>query len=199
VHTVPSLRPPGRLRADLLTAAATLVERTGSLEAVTLRAVAREAGVSAPAVYGHFADLDALLDAVLAAAFDDLRAAIAAAVAEHDDPVDRLHAGCRAYVVAGLAAPGRYRAMFGPRRMPAGQAAFDVLVAAVAACVAAGRSASRDPHADAGLVWTALHGVVSLRSAGPELPWPDLGTQVGELVSRLALLEQGRSGQDQGG
>ncbi|MGY1624652.1 TetR/AcrR family transcriptional regulator [Geodermatophilus sp. SYSU D00965] len=185
----PAQRIPGRLRADLLRAAATLVERTGSPEAVTLRAVAREAGVSAPAVYGHFPDLDALLDAVLAEAFDELRAAIAAAVAGHADPVDRLSAGCRAYVAAGLAAPGRYRAMFGPRRLPAGQAAFDVLVAAVAACVRAGRSASRDPRADAGLVWTALHGVVSLRSAGPDLPWPDLDAQVDALVGRLALVQ----------
>ncbi|MGY1688995.1 TetR/AcrR family transcriptional regulator [Geodermatophilus sp. SYSU D01105] len=186
-------RTPGRLPADLVAAAAALVERAGSLEGVTLRAVAREAGVSAPAVYGHFADLDALLDAVLAEAFGDLRAAIGAAVVEHADPVDRLVAGCRAYVAAGLAAPGRYRAMFGPRRLTAGQAAFEVLVDGVAACVRAGRSASRDPRADAALVWTALHGVVSLRSAGPDLPWPDLDTQVDALVVRLAMLEPRRS------
>nr|WP_275585889.1 TetR/AcrR family transcriptional regulator [Geodermatophilus sabuli] len=177
----------------MLAAAAALLERGGSLEAVTLRAVAREAGVSAPAVYGHFPDLGALLDGVLEQGFDELRTAIAAAVAEHSDPVERLLAGCRAYVRAGLATPGRYRAMFGPRRPPGGQTAFDVLVEGVAACAAAGRSGSADPRADAALVWTALHGVVSLRTAGPDLPWPDLDGQVQALVGRLALLDADRA------
>jgi AcrR family transcriptional regulator len=176
------------LRDRLLASAAALVERTGSTDGVSLRAVARETGVSAPAVYGHFTDLDALLDAVVAAGFEDLRDTIRAAVARETDPVARLLAGCRAYVDAGLASPGRYRAMFGPRRLPSGRRAFAVLVDGIAACSAAGRSASTDPEADADLVWTALHGVVMLRSAGPELPWPDLGDQVSALVDRLALL-----------
>ncbi|MEX5721334.1 TetR/AcrR family transcriptional regulator [Geodermatophilus maliterrae] len=176
------------LRSDLLTAATALVETAGSADAVTLRGVAREAGVSAPAVYGHFADLTALLDAVVDRGFDDLVATIRAATADLPDPVDRLRAGCRAYVREGLAAPARYRAMFGPRRPAAGARAFDTLVAAVDACVRAGRSASRDPRADAALVWTALHGTVTLRAGGPDLPWPDLDEQVDALVTRLALV-----------
>ena len=176
------------LRSDLLAAAAALVESTGSADAVTLRGVAREAGVTAPAVYGHFADLSALLDAVVDRGFADLVAAIRSATADLADPADRLRAGCRAYVRAGLAAPARYRAMFGRRRTASGAGAFDVLVRAVEACVAAGRSASRDPRADAALVWTALHGVVTLRAGGPEVPWPDLDAQVDALVTRLALV-----------
>ena len=78
---------PRTLRADLLAAATALIERTGSAEAVSLRAVAREAGVTAPAVYGHFADLGALLDAVIAQGFTDLGAAIAAATDAVADPV----------------------------------------------------------------------------------------------------------------
>jgi AcrR family transcriptional regulator len=188
VPVVPS-RTPGRLRADLVAAAAALLERAGSPEAVTLRAVAREAGVTAPAVYGHFADLGALLDAVLEEAFTELRAAIERAVAGEPDPVRRLHAGCRAYVDFGLAAPARYRAMFTDRRPAAGARAFDTLVEAIAACVGTGRSASRDPRAEAGLVWTALHGVVTLRAAAPGVGWPDLGAQLHAAVGRLALLD----------
>ncbi|MGY2002729.1 TetR/AcrR family transcriptional regulator [Blastococcus sp. SYSU DS1024] len=179
---------PRDLRADLVTAATTLLEREGSPTAVSLRGVAREAGVSAPAVYGHFADLDALLGAVLDAGFEQLRAAVLAAVDAESDPVRRLLAGCRAYVLAGLAAPARYRAMFGPRKVASGQRAFAVLVGGVEACVAAGRSRSRDPRQEAALVWTALHGVVTLRSAAPEVGWPDLDAQLTALVERLALL-----------
>jgi AcrR family transcriptional regulator len=166
-------------------AAAALLERTGAVEAVTLRAVAREAGVSAPAVYGHFADLEALLDAVVDEGFDRLRTDVLAAVAPLADPAERLVAGCRAYVAAGLAAPARYRAMFGPRR-ERGAEAFAVLVGGVAECVAAGVSDSTDPTGDAALLWTALHGTVSLRAAGPQPSWPDVGAQVRALAGRLA-------------
>ena len=182
---------PRDLRADLVTAATALLERTGAVEAVTLRGVAREAGVTAPAVYGHFADLPALLDAVLERGFTELVAAIGEATAPLTGPADRLRAGCRAYVRAGLAAPARYRAMFGPRQPAAGARAFDVLVAAVTACADAGVSGSRDPRADAALVWTALHGLVTLRAAGPDLPWPPPDVQVDALVTRLALLSDG--------
>jgi AcrR family transcriptional regulator len=176
------------LRAALLTAGATVLERTGSVDAVSLRAVAREAGVSAPAVYGHFPDLDALLDAVLDDGFVALRSATRAAAAAYEDPVDRLLAGCAAYVEEGLAAPARYRGMFGGRRLPHADQAFAVLIAGVEACVAAGRSGSRDPRADAGLIWTTLHGVVTLRAAAPDRPWPPLEVQLRDAVTRLALV-----------
>ena len=184
---------PRDLRSDLLTAASAVVERTGSADAVSLRAVAREAGVSAPAVYGHFADLGALLDAVVEQAFTALVAAVRAATEGVDDPVERLLAGCRAYVRCGLSAPGRYRAMFGSRQVPAGDTAFDTLVDAVDACVRAGRSASRDPRADALLVWTALHGLVTLWAGRTDAPGPDLEAQVDALAARLALVTDARA------
>ncbi|MCA0144981.1 TetR/AcrR family transcriptional regulator [Blastococcus sp. LR1] len=179
---------PRNLRADLVSAAASLLEREGTVGAVSLRGVAREAGVSAPAVYGHFADLDALMDAVLDEGFVALLAATRSAAAGVEDPVDRLVAGCQAYVEQGTAAPARYGAMFAGRHLPHAGEAFDGLVGAVQACVSAGRSASRDPRADAGLVWTALHGLVTLRVASPGMGWPDLEAQLTALVERLALL-----------
>ncbi|MGY1633389.1 TetR/AcrR family transcriptional regulator [Geodermatophilus sp. SYSU D01186] len=184
-------RTPGRLRADLVASAAALIERTGSVEAVTLRAVAREAGVTAPAVYGHFADLGALVDAVLEEGFLALRAAIETSVAGIEDPVERLVAGCRAYVTAGLTAPARYRAMFQRQEVPGGAGAFDVLVDAVTACQEAGRSASRDARGDALLIWTALHGVVTLRAAGAGAP--ELDGRLRDLVGRLALVSPAAS------
>ena len=53
----------GDLRAGLLRAALELLHE-GGVEALTLRAVARRAGVSPGAPYHHFADKDALLAAV---------------------------------------------------------------------------------------------------------------------------------------
>ena len=180
--------PRRDVRATLVAACAAVLERAGSVDAVSLRAAAREAGVTAPAVYGHFADLDALVDAVLDEAFMALSAATLAAAADHEDPVDRLLAACSAYVAHGISAPARYRAMFGRRHLPHAREAFDVLVAGVQACVDAGRSRSTDARADAGLVWTALHGIVSLRMTAPHIAWPPLEEVLQNAVTRLALI-----------
>ena len=66
----------GKLRADILAGATELLERTGSEEAVTLRAVARQIGISAPSIYPHFPDRDAIVDAIVDDAFGDFNAAI---------------------------------------------------------------------------------------------------------------------------
>src|SRR5580692_10012112 len=85
-----------RLRDDILTAATELLERTGSEEAVTLRAVARQVGISAPSIYAHFADREAIVDAIVDGAFGDFNAAIEAAVRAAAGPLARLREGCAA-------------------------------------------------------------------------------------------------------
>src|ERR1700721_2366283 len=80
-----------RLSEEIVAAALTLIDREGSAEAVTLRAVAREIGIAAPSIYPHFADRDAILAAVVARLFDELTDAIKAGTeAGGADPVDRL-------------------------------------------------------------------------------------------------------------
>ena len=61
----------GRLREEILQAATDLLERGGNAEAVTLRAIAREVGISAPSIYGHFEDREAIVSAVIDNAFSD--------------------------------------------------------------------------------------------------------------------------------
>src|SRR3954471_19008085 len=88
-----------KLREEILQAAARLLEESGREDAVTLRAVARAVGISAPSIYAHFDDREQILDAVVAEAFEDLSEAISNAVEqETDDPVRRLDVGVRAYV-----------------------------------------------------------------------------------------------------
>ncbi|MFI6990478.1 TetR/AcrR family transcriptional regulator [Nonomuraea wenchangensis] len=79
-----------RLRADILTAATGLLDRGGE-RALTLRAVAREAGVTAPSIYLHFPGRPAILLAVVHAAFAELARRIEAAVTDADAP-QRLYA-----------------------------------------------------------------------------------------------------------
>ena len=60
-----------RLRNDLLAAARRLLEHHGVEDAVTLRAVAREVGVTPSAIYPHFAGRQDMIEAVIADAYAD--------------------------------------------------------------------------------------------------------------------------------
>jgi AcrR family transcriptional regulator len=195
-----------RLTGDIVAGAIALIDRTGSGESVTLRAVAREVGIAAPSIYAHFADRDAILMAVVARIFDELTEAIGQGPGpDMTDPVGRLVAGCVAYVAFGLDHPARYAVLFsepwpeapeyckpvalGPDGRPVldfGAESFALLVEAIDACVKAGASASTDVVADTTAVWVALHGTVSLRIALPRFPWPDPDAFVRGFVLSLA-------------
>ena len=122
--------PPGRGKGLKLRLAATargILERDG-LQALTLRAAAREAGVSHMAPYRHFKDKDELLAAVAEEGFSEL-AAYMDTMAASGDP----RASGIAYVNFALDNPALYRLMFGaglpsPARFPwllaAGSEAF---------------------------------------------------------------------------
>ncbi|WP_344620376.1 TetR/AcrR family transcriptional regulator [Dactylosporangium salmoneum] len=194
------------LRDEIVAAAERLLEREGNEEALTLRSVAREAGISAPSIYGHFADRDAILGAVLDIGFERLRLLVLGAADGIEDPVERLLAGCQAYARFGMEDPARYRVLFGRRRSdrpsmssPADIAglpevwrrrldAFMVMVDSLAECVKAGRSASADPFADATTLWTSLHGAVVMRQFIPGFPMPPLQRAVEDLVRRIGLI-----------
>ena len=195
-----------RLTEDIVSGALALIERAGSAEAVTLRAVAREVGIAAPSIYAHFPDRDAVLMAVVARVFDELTAAIENGVSQAgQDPARRLVAGCEAYVAFGLEHPARYGVLFSERRIAAadncklvpigpdgrpvlefGAEAFAILVNAIDACVRAGVSASTDVVADGTALWVAMHGAISLRTALPRFPWPDPDQFTRDLVLSLA-------------
>ena len=97
-----------RLTEDIVSGALALIERTGSDDAVTLRAVAREVGIAAPSIYAHFPDREAIVMAVVARIFDELAEAINRGIeSAGQDPVSRLVAGCQAYLEFGLRNPAR--------------------------------------------------------------------------------------------
>ncbi|MGD0875738.1 MAG: TetR/AcrR family transcriptional regulator [Acidimicrobiales bacterium] len=201
----------GRLTEDIVSAALELIEREGTDEAVTLRAVAREIGIAAPSIYAHFPDRAAIMLAVVSRVFDELTLAILQERdAAGDDPVENLVAGCEGYVTFGLRHPARYRVLFseqrrdddawrdyckpvkfGPGGSPVlefGAESFALLVDALAACIAAGRSASVDAMADSTAIWVALHGTVSLKSSAPGFPWPEPDDFVRQFVLRLGCI-----------
>jgi AcrR family transcriptional regulator len=204
VGRTPNRRGEGpRLRAEIVAAARRLLARSGHEDALTLRAVAREAGIAAPSIYGHFADREQILDAVVAEVFGELEDAVRAAADAEPDPARRLEVVCRAYLAFAEAQPAGYRVLFGrsrnpardeaPRAMPdlAGAGAFGVLADAVAAACTSGPAPAPSAAAptpavppEATALWVALHGYATLRSSVPVFPWPEGLLTL--LVQRLA-------------
>ncbi|MGW8379188.1 TetR/AcrR family transcriptional regulator [Streptomyces sp. ODS28] len=186
-----------RLREELLVATERLLEQVGSEDALSLRAVAREAGIAAPSIYRHFSDKTELVWATLAVSYDRLAEAMQAAdaAAPEDDPVDRLRAQLRAYCRFATEHPAKYRLMYatsqtpvGPERLPEHPAR--VLVQgwkrALERCEEAGFRVRASPQEAPYVLWSAVHGRVSLWHVMPRRKDPArLDAFVDELLGLL--------------
>ncbi|MFI7697141.1 TetR/AcrR family transcriptional regulator [Nonomuraea sp. NPDC049655] len=178
----------GLLREEILRAAEHLLTESGSEDALTLRAVAQRAGVSTPSVYLHFADREALLEAVCLRVWDEFGRMFSENLT--GDPFLALGRCGRAYARFALDHPVQYRVlMMRPSAVqgvpPAAAACFRHMVDAVAACVAA-RVLEGDPEELALGLWSAVHGCVSLLIAQPSFPWPEDQEALIDHIVRIA-------------
>jgi AcrR family transcriptional regulator len=178
-----------QLREDIVEAVKQLLRETDDVDAISIRAVAQRVGVTAPSIYLHFADKEALLDAVVADVFAGLDAAISAATARSTTPVACVLAQGLAYVQFAVDHREHYRvALMQPSNDTAvvddvlRDCAFAYLHRAVEECIEGGFFADTDPLPIALELWSAAHGVASLVIAKPQLPWGDV-----EAFARSAL------------
>ena len=111
VATEPRPYHHGDLRRALIDAARRLLEAEGP-SALSLRAVAREAGVSPAAPYHHFKDKGELLDAVGHEGWEMLNQALTNARAQADGLPDKMAGLGVAYVVFARDNPSLYRVMY---------------------------------------------------------------------------------------
>jgi len=179
----------GDLRLALVGEALKLVEERG-VAGLTLREVARRAGVSEAAPYRHFASKDALVAAVAEDGFQSMLARVRRALAGASaDPAERLEAVGAAYVRFAVERPAHFRVMFGrdvaeshgfKGLWDAGQANFEALLHEIAAAQKAGLVAGRDRRPAARALWSALHGLAFLLVDG--------------LLARQGLGPRGRNG-----
>jgi AcrR family transcriptional regulator len=133
---------------------------------LTVRRVAEEAGSSTMGVYSRFGSRTGMLQALYERAFDMLRDAFGAVPVTGDAFTD-VRALALAYRIFALQGPTRYAFMFeqavpkfdpGPDlRARALESTFGVLAAAVAQA-----DAQATPERGAYLLWTAMHGMVSI-------------------------------------
>src|SRR4051795_13355954 len=165
----------GALREALLQAAERVLERDG-LAGLTLRAVAREAGVSHAAPTHHFGDLTGLLSELAAIGFRMFNAAMAVANASETHPMMKGMASAKAYVAFAQAHPGMYGLMFRNERLDMTRPSLHEAATASFAGLARGVSASRqekisgealealslDQAAAIARAWSLVHGFTML-------------------------------------
>jgi AcrR family transcriptional regulator len=183
------------LRGEVLRAAMELLAETGDEEAMSLRAVAQRVGVSVPSIYLHFADKQALLDAVCEEVFAALDAQMQAAARGGTDVFDGLRLQGIAYVRFAVANPEHYRIVLMRKHDSAGgdyadlvmaSSAFEHFVASVQECVDAGVFEG-EADALALRLWAAAHGVAALLVAKPYFPWPPLEDYIEQVVRMAGL------------
>lgn len=177
----------GDLRRALLQAAVRTLQKQG-LDALTLRAVGEELGVSRSALYRHFADKSALLTAVASEGFRMLRAELVGVWESQGKGRAGFEAMGEAYVRFALESSWHYRVMFGggceletrdPELTAAGAAAFGALVDALVEQQAQGLVEKDDPVTQATFVWAVVHGIAMLAIDGN---LKDRGTDIGALA-----------------
>lgn len=161
---------PADLRQRILDGAEALLEAEG-LGALSLREVARRAGVTHQAPYHHFADRETILAELVTRGFDELARRLARANDQEGSRREAVYESGLAYVGFALDHPGIFRIMFRPEvcdagRFPAAQQAGDRAHAELHRMVQRlhGREAS---PVLASVYWAQVHGLACLLVDGP--------------------------------
>ncbi len=191
----PRKRFRAQIRDEIKQAALNQLAATGPA-GVSVNAIGKQLGVSGPALYRYFSSRDELLTELVIDAYDDLAAALRETIGETPSQPSRrrFEAFARAYRGWALTQPHRYRLLFAPplpgydahaeRLIEAAQALMDLMIQTLPADTAARRptrplaaeltrwantrGAQVNPTTalHAILIWSRLHGFVSLEIAG---------------------------------
>ncbi|GAA3721553.1 TetR/AcrR family transcriptional regulator [Gordonia hankookensis] len=177
--------PATEVRANLVSAGRRLLEREGAA-ALTVRAVATEAGVAPMGVYNHFDGKDGLLDAVVTDGF----AEFATRVAAHEpDAATRLRNSGRNYREFAIANPILYGLMFSAECTADDEVAaraFGALADIVGYGQVAGVIRPGDPAQLAAQIWACVHGAVSLELGSVYPPFIDASDSYEEVLDLIA-------------
>lgn len=186
-----------KLRTSILDAARTLFVERG-IDAVSMREIAKKINYSATTLYHHFADKEALLQAVCDEDFLKLASGMHQ-VMQLPDLIARIQALGKGYAMFALQHPNHYRLMFMTPRAPCNpditsiqqgnteQDAYAQLKLVVQDAFDAGlfRPEIADAELIAQTIWAGIHGVCSLQIALGQEEW----IQWADIQARLQLMQ----------
>ncbi len=163
----------GNLKESLLEAARELLADTGP-KGLTLRELARKAGVSHNAPYRHFKDKDELLGAVADQGFEELTRSMLHAARKGETSLERIREVGLAYIDFALRRPEHFTVMFDVHAHSGGDAgprSFQTLVGFIEDCQRDGHYPEGDPIPLAYGAWSLVHGISKLALAGRFPGW----------------------------
>jgi len=185
--------PPGDLRRRILETSRELLDAEG-IATLSMREVARRAGVTHQAPYHHFADREAILAELVTEGFDTLAKRLTAAndLARSEGQRAALLASFEAYVGFALARPGVFRIMFrpevcDPQRFAEARAAGERAHGELARLVTIVNGGVHDDVL-ASLLWAHVHGLAGLLLDGPL--GPSLPTDAARAAHVRAVAER---------
>jgi AcrR family transcriptional regulator len=163
----------GSLRPALLAAAEKALDR-GGVQALSLRELAREIGVSHAAPRRHFADKQALLDALAQEGFERLGREMTSAIEAAGPGLEaRLKALARTYVRFATERAPLLDLMYAGKHRPGAEAlreaadrAFEPPLALVEEAHAAGEISGDDVFRTGVVTWAAFHGIAAMANNG---------------------------------
>lgn len=168
----------GNLRAELLGTALQQLQQNGT-EALSLRALAREVGVSQTAPYRHFSDKNQLLAALATQGYQNLLARLrSAGQTAGDCPREGLIAFAHTYVDYASSHPDLFKLMFGPTLQPtqkypqlrdAIRETYGLVQEILRAGIEQGIFKDQDIAYLANAAWAGIHGLAILKVDTPQL------------------------------
>lgn len=139
---------------------------------LSIRMIAREVGCSVGTIYFYFENKDVLIHALIEEGFDKLIEIQEQTEVFVADPLERLKTLCRNYITFAMGNPEYYEIMFmlKPERMARypqekyrrARRSLEVLATALEECTANGLMNVAEPYLEAHLIWSFMHGIVTL-------------------------------------
>lgn len=182
-------------RERILAAVLGLMEEPSGADGITMRSVAAVAGISAMAIYKHFVDREALLQAAVAAEYDRLAEYFKRANAKTNIKGLR---GMLGYLDYACDHPHLFRYMFAssrqgafsyPADLNAGKSpTLNILHAVVVRLMETGTLAMDDPFETSLAIWAQAHGLITLY-LGDRIKMPRAAFQKLYMRSLNRLLE----------
>lgn len=164
------------LSAERIVDTAKQIVRTEGHERLSVRGLARRLDVTAPAIYDHLESKDAVLRAVAASGYADLRTAHATRA---ETAIERMRERALAYVEFARTNPELFRLMFTFRpgaiaieadnELGAATEVFEAGVDDVRQAITDGALVDRDPVHLSLTLWTAIHGVATVSLVAPPI------------------------------
>jgi AcrR family transcriptional regulator len=166
---------------------------------VTMRRIASSIDYAPTVLYRLFANKDDLMDHLIARGYGGVRDRYEEVMSHDLAPLERLEAVLTEYCSYALEHPNHYQMWFatgaisredGSLKMQHGRLEFDVFQAwldCIDACVETGLFPGRDSFRVFQILWSRMHGVISLRLQHENFPWPPAEKHLEDVLDLAGL------------